>query len=89
MATNFPNPFSGSTIIPYELPAPAQVSLRVYDIAGRLVRMLEENASRKVGRHDVAWNGHDAHGRPLPPGVYLCRLDAGGKTATRRLTLLK
>jgi hypothetical protein len=89
LETSFPNPFSGSTIIPYELPAPAQVSLRIYDIAGRLVRVLEENANRGVGRHSVAWNGRDARGHPLPAGVYLCRLDTNGRTETRRLTRLK
>jgi hypothetical protein len=89
MDMNFPNPFSGSTVIPYQLPAAAQVSLRIYDISGRMVRVLEENASRVRGRHLVSWNGHNAEGRPLPAGIYLCRLDAGGRSDTRRITLLK
>jgi hypothetical protein len=86
---NFPNPFSGSTVIPYALPAPAMVSLRVYDVSGRLVRALEENASRGSGRHVASWNGRDGQGGALPAGVYFCRLDADGQTETRHLVLLK
>ena len=89
MEMNFPNPFSRSTVIPYQLPAAAQVSLRIYDISGRMVRVLEENASRIRGRHLVFWNGRGTDGRPLPAGVYLGRLEVGDRIDARRITLLR
>ncbi len=80
---NCPNPFRSSTSISFALPADAAVRLRVYDTHGRLVAKLIDGAM-SAGRHAVAFDSSN-----LPAGVYLCRLDAGGKSMTRAMTLMR
>jgi hypothetical protein len=85
---NAPNPFNPSTTICFELEAAAPVRLGVYDVRGRLVRLLAEGPFA-AGRHQVRWDGHDGAGRALAAGVYLCRLEAGQARAARALSLVK
>jgi beta-glucanase (GH16 family) len=85
----YPNPFNPSTTIAFELAEPATVTLGIYDVAGRLVRTLAAGEPTGAGRHEATWNGRDAAGQAAPAGVYFYRLDAGGQSLTRRMTLLK
>ncbi len=78
-----PNPFNPATDIGYELQAPSQVSLNVYDTAGRLVATLVEGW-REAGTHAATFDGSR-----LPSGLYFARLTAGNYTATQKLILLK
>jgi hypothetical protein len=86
---SIPNPFNPSTEIRYDLPRRATVRLRVYDVSGRLVRALVEATTQESGRYVQRWDGRDGAGRAAPSGVYLCRLDAGSFSATRRLVLVR
>jgi hypothetical protein len=86
---NFPNPFNPMTRIRYELPAPAPVSLRVYSISGRLVRVLLDSELRGPGTHTTEWDGTDDQGRNVASGVYFYRLEADGERLTRKMILLK
>jgi hypothetical protein len=83
-----PNPFSGTTEIPFALPEKARASLRVYDAAGRLVRTLADG-DRPAGVHRVSWDGRDARGRALPAGIYFVKLDAAGIERTSRIIKLR
>jgi hypothetical protein len=83
-----PNPVSGSCLIRYALPAPSSVTLRIYDICGRLVRALDQG-ERQVGFHAIRWDGRNGAGLFVPGGVYLYRLEAGGFTRTRSVVLLR
>jgi hypothetical protein len=85
---NYPNPFNPRTVIAFELPASAQASLRVYDVAGRLVRVLLDGEKLGEGRREVPWDGTDGAGRPLPAGVYFYRLESAGFTDTGRMALV-
>lgn len=85
---NVPNPFNPSTSINYALPADAHVRLSVYDLSGRLVRELE-NGQRAAGEHSVRWDGRDGQGFPQASGMYFVRLNAGGKTGLRKITLVQ
>lgn len=58
------------------------------DLAGRKVRQLA-SSTFAAGRHEVAWDGCDDHGRALPAGVYACRVGSAGEKAWVRLTLVK
>ncbi len=83
-----PNPFSGATEIPYSLPAAGRVSLRVFDVSGRLVRTLIDG-ERPAGVGRAAWDGKDASNRPLPAGVYFAKLSAAGVERTTRIMRLR
>jgi hypothetical protein len=83
---NYPNPFNASTVISYSLPGVGtrhDVSLRVYDMVGRVVAVLVDG-ERPAGTHRVVW---DAAG--YASGVYFYRLQAGGFIESKKLILLK
>ncbi len=67
---------------------PVAVTLRVYDLRGRLVRtvLAEERAA---GRHEVRWNGRSDSGTPLPSGVYLVQLRGGGASVTQKAVIVR
>ena len=83
-----PNPFTGTTTISYELGNAGSVMLTLHDVTGRVVRSLTAGP-QTIGFHSTVWDGKDARGRKLPAGVYFCRMQAGGTTATRRITLTR
>lgn len=89
---NVPNPFNPSTRIAFELPAdrtgPLEVNLRVFDLKGRLVRVLMEETVA-TDRHSVVWDGKNDRGSAAPSGLYIARLVAGGRTQARTMTLAK
>ena len=86
---NYPNPFNPATKIAFDLPDPARVSLRVYNAAGRLVRVLLSDLPMDSGPHVKPWDGRNDHGAMLASGVYFCRLEADGEALSRSMVLLK
>jgi len=88
LSQNRPNPFNPTTTIEYSIWVPGRVTLRVYNMAGKLVRTLV-NAVHEPGYHDVIWDGSDDQGRQVAGGVYFARLVSGGETKMRKLILLK
>jgi hypothetical protein len=78
-----PNPFNPSTTIRYQLPTAGQVSLQVYDTAGRLITTLVQS-QQVAGEYQVTFDGSQ-----LVSGIYLARLTSGSYTATQKLALLK
>jgi hypothetical protein len=86
-----PNPSSASTIIGFAIPAGSgqvPVEVVIYNVAGREVRTVVERGYGP-GWHEVEWDGRDATGQPVAPGVYFCKMRTGGFTATRSLTVLR
>jgi hypothetical protein len=83
LAQNYPNPFNPITMIRYELPERADVSLKVYDILGREVATLV-NASQGQGSYQVPFNAST-----LSSGVYFYRLKAGSFMQTKKMLLVK
>jgi mannose/cellobiose epimerase-like protein (N-acyl-D-glucosamine 2-epimerase family) len=72
---NFPNPFNGSTVIRFHLPAAGTTHLEVYNVLGaRVAILLDEELS--AGEHSVAWDGRASEGRMVASGMYICRLMA-------------
>lgn len=88
LGAGFPNPFNPATTLPYRLSSTGPVRLSVFDLRGRLLRILV-NSVQPAGTHAATWDGRDGAGRALPSGVYLVRLDAGGRSEERKLTLLR
>ena len=85
----YPNPFNPQTTIAFELPNEQAASLRVYDVSGRLVRVLVDGEVVAQGRHEAIWNGRDDTGRRVASGTYFYRLEAGAYTETKRMVLVK
>ncbi|MCB9514026.1 MAG: M6 family metalloprotease domain-containing protein [Candidatus Latescibacteria bacterium] len=84
----YPNPFNPKTTLSFSLESAAQVSVAIYSVDGRQVVELV-NERLEAGEHSVTWTGRDAAGRRVSSGAYLCRVKAGDKEFTSRLTLLK
>jgi hypothetical protein len=86
---NRPNPFNPTTTIHFDLAREGHVTLRVYDVGGRLVRTLVDERMSAGFDHRVVWSGLDEAGSPVASGIYFARLVAGEVTATRKLVMLK
>jgi hypothetical protein len=84
-----PNPFNPVTRIEFALPAPAEVSVRIYDVAGRAVRTLADGKSFNAGPNTIAWDGVTDSGRPAASGLYLYRVETRFGVGRGKLTLLK
>jgi hypothetical protein len=80
---NFPNPFNPTTVIPYQLSAPSDVRLDIYDLQGRQVEVLV-NEKEGPGSYQIRF---DAAG--LSSGVYLYRLTAGRSLQVRKMLLIR
>jgi hypothetical protein len=85
---NYPNPFRGSTTIEYTLPTDAHVTLEVYDVLGRRVATLVDDRKRS-GLHTLQWDGTGGAGQPLASGIYFGRIIVDGRTATRKMTIIR
>ena len=81
-----PNPFRGGVVIRYSLAAPSRTSVRVCDLAGRVVRTLA-NGRQKSGSYSMRWDGRDDRGRLQANGVYFCRFGADDYRVTEKLVL--
>lgn len=89
LAPNHPNPFNPATELRFGLPDAATVTLQILDVQGREVARPLAAALLPAGEHRLRWEAKDDAGRPLPSGVYFCRLEAAGQQASRTLLLLK
>ncbi len=88
LGQNYPNPFNPSTTIAFQLPQAGPVALKVFNIAGQLVKTLIDE-EKGIGEHTVIWNGTNEVGADVPSGIYFYRLQAGEFSETKRMTLLK
>jgi glucuronoarabinoxylan endo-1,4-beta-xylanase len=84
LGQNYPNPFSSSTAIPYQLGTPAEVVVTVYDILGREIRTFSLG-EQSAGAHGVLWDGRNNMGTLVATGTYFCRLQAKGETHIRKM----
>jgi len=85
---NHPNPFAATTTIAFDLAREADVSIRIYDVQGRLVRTLLDG-HRGADRHTVDWEGLDDRGNPVAGGVYFYRITAGSFVQVKKLIVIR
>jgi hypothetical protein len=83
-----PNPFNPRTSLRFELPASGPARLAIHDVRGRQVRILSEGW-RAQGDHFVTWDGTDQDGVELPSGVYYAVLASEGRSAARKMVLVR
>ena len=90
---NFPNPFNPETWIPYQLKEDSQVTVRIHNLAGGLVRELElgyRSAGVYTNRDRAAyWDGRNASGEHVASGVYFYSIQADDFAAVRKLIVVK
>ena len=93
LLANYPNPFNPETWIPYQLAAPAEVTLAIYDMNGAAVRRLaigHQAAGMYQSRNRAAyWDGRNGRGESVASGLYFYTLRAGEFTATRKMLIRK
>ena len=88
LTQNYPNPFNPSTNIRFYNPKNGNVKLNIYNVRGQLVNTLVDGFMES-GNHSITWNGVDNNNRSVASGVYFYKLDADGKTETKRMVLMK
>jgi len=84
LSQNYPNPFNPTTQIRFTISEAQQVSLKVYDMAGRLVANLVDNSSYSAGSHEMTFNANS-----LASGIYFYRFITEREIVTRKMTLMK
>lgn len=80
---NYPNPFNPTTTIAFALPKQTEVSIKLFDLQGRIVSILVDN-EMAAGEYQIVFDAKN-----IPSGVYFYRIDAEGFVQTKKLTLLK
>ena len=85
---NYPNPFNPLTTLRYDLPEDAMVNITIYDMMGRVVKILV-NDQQTAGYRSTQWNATNDAGSPLSAGMYLYTIRAGDFSQTRKMLLLK
>jgi len=67
---NYPNPFNNSTAIPFYIPKLGRVTLKLYDILGRVVKTIT-NRNYEAGYHTQTWDGTNSQNNSVSSGIYL------------------
>ncbi len=81
---NYPNPFSSSAAISYDLNKQSDVKVTIYDVLGREIRTFSVGY-QSAGSHGILWNGRNNFGKVVAPGVYFYRLQANGQALARKM----
>ena len=84
----WPNPSRSRMHIRYGVPNTSPVTVKVYDITGKLARTVATGV-QKPGWYDFTWDRTDDRGRTVPAGVYFCQMDAPGYKDQKKMVLVK
>ena len=88
LSAAMPNPTSAGVRVTLALPKRAAVRVAIHDVAGRLVRIVEDG-TREAGDQEIAWDGGGASGARAHPGLYLLRVDVDGVRFVRRVLVTR
>jgi hypothetical protein len=86
---NYPNPFNPTTTIKYQVKTDGLVSLKIYNVAGQLVRTLVNENVKAGVVHQTQWHGLNDAGQNVSSGVYFYKLVTSNYTQTKKMVLLK
>ena len=81
------NTFNTETVISFQLDKPASATVKVYNVAGYLVRLLAYNRIVSEGMNALAWNGRDNDNEIVPTGAYIVAVTIGDKTETKVISV--
>ncbi len=84
---SYPNPFSNSTTIKYEMPDNGNIDIKIFDINGKFVRTLYSGIQDK-GLHKISWDSKNNTGNKVPDGIYICKVKYDGKLFTNKIIYL-
>jgi WD40 repeat protein len=88
LSQNFPNPFNPITYLKYTLASSGNVRISVFNLRGELIKMLVD-AEKSAGEYRVSWDGRNSEGNQMGTGVYLVRMDSGGRATCRKVIFIK
>lgn len=88
LSAAYPNPASRSTALQFELGAAGRVDLGIFDVSGRRVATLA-SGTLPAGAHAARWDGRDMSGSAVPGGLYFARLQSGGRSEVKKITLVR
>jgi hypothetical protein len=88
LGQNYPNPFHLTTSFPYDVAANGRVTIRIFDVSGRLVRTLIDRFE-PAGSRTVGWDGRSDDGNLVPSGVYFCKIKIPGCVQARRMVRIR
>jgi hypothetical protein len=83
LLNNYPNPFKASTTIGFKVKQPGFVSLKVFDMMGKVVETLV-NEKKPAGEYSINWNAPE-----VPGGIYFCKLQYGSFNEVKKMLILK
>jgi len=84
----YPNPFNPSTTIEYNLKESGIINISIYDITGRIIKILV-NGEKAKGTHKIIWDGKDESGNIYSSGIYICRIIGKNLIENHKLFLQK
>lgn len=85
---NYPNPFNPKTTIEYSLTESCDVTLKIYNMAGKLIRTLVDEY-QSAGSYSIIWHGDNEVGEEIASGVYFFQIQAGDLVSTKKMVVLK
>jgi len=88
LSQNYPNPFNPETNIFFSIPSKQDVSLEIFDMAGRKIRKVNMAGAEK-GNHIIKWSGLNQNGNLVSAGIYFYRLSTSSFSMTKKMILLK
>jgi len=88
LVQNYPNPFNPETTIAYELTAPQQIDIEIFNMSGQRIRTLFSGRA-PAGRHSIRWNGQTESGEVVSSGIYPCVLRGEDFRQMIKLVFLK
>jgi len=89
LGQNYPNPFSGETVIPYSLKEAVNVTIDIYNLTGQKIKNLV-HGKKQAGFHTVTWDGRNGQGKNMPGGVYFYILKSGNnKVGSCKMLMLE
>ena len=85
---NYPNPFNPTTTIEYQLPNTGTVNIRIFNLNGQLVHVME-NANQAPGIHRIVWNGKNNGGQTVASGMYFYQVKFENSILAKKMLFIK